>query len=925
MTAHDLVPQSILPAWNEQAPHLTAIDALTRFRWSVIPIAATKNPPIKWKNGKVNYQENRPTKEDISYWHSQFTPSAWAVITGQLSGRFILEFDGTAGLETLEKLGFDPHVRSGSGGYHIHFKHPGWRVKTLNHESDKELGRRWPGMDIRGDGGYAAFCGRNKHGQYIWLRDPDLYDLEILPDDLRDFLGLLHAPEPREPIPITAAASSKKQQLDTNRTGKSLADVHLDKYVDRAYSIGRDNACFEMACQLRDNNFSRSEAESIARSFARRVPGTNTKGQHEPFTEQDALAKVASAYSAAARQPWEDLRTTNDQASYSGNGQGSSNNTTDQRPGSFNCTDLGNAERFATRYRDRVRWCQVWNTWLVFNGKCWEADKSGRVDQLGKATVRAIYQEAADEYSKAAKETDDIKRKQLEQQAKQLSKHAAASESSRAIRAMLDRVKSELPAIPEEFNLHLHLLNCSNGTLDLRTGELRSHQASDMLTRCLKVAYNPLAIAPTWLQFVSAILDNNTSLIDYVQTSLGMSLSGDIKEQCWFLCHGDGNNGKSTLLEIPRTILEDYGLAANIQSFLVRKDEKNYDKAEFYGKRLITSSEIPPKSRLNEAFMKKVTSGTDPLRAERKFEHEFQFTPECTIWLSVNHKPVVKDTSKGMWRRVRYIPFNVTIPDDQVDTDLPKKLLAEAEGILAWLVAGCKQWYEQGRLITPEIVKEATKKYEAEQDTIARFLSEECNITSTGKVFTTDLNARYEYWCDQKQERPDAAALKEALNKQGLRSKRSTGGKWRYEGIELKPIDEPPTTPTTDGKSDGSSTSPSSKSDGSDGSDIKRSKNNARESYKETLRSFMSLPSLPSLSELKSSDGTVTFEKAREFYEAFTSLPDHHLRIKEDGTIGIGVPDEMSDADYEVIEAQVEAMKDALIEVLQKMIEGCEK
>jgi putative DNA primase/helicase len=509
----------------------------------------------------------------------------------------------------------------------------------------------------------------------------------------------------------------------------------------------------------------------------------------------------------------------------------------------FHLTDLGNAERFALRYKDTVRWCEVWKSWMVFNGKCWEQDKTGRADQLAKVIVRSIYAEA----SKVPIEDADG--------SKRIAKHAAASESSRAIRAMLDRAKSELPATPDQFNKQLFLLNCENGTLDLRTGELRQHNPHDMLTRCLKTAYKPHAEAPQWLQFVKTIFADDTSLIGFVQTALGMSLSGDIREQCWFLCHGDGNNGKTTLLETPRTIMEDYGLAANIESFLVRKEAQNYDKAEFYGKRMITASEIPPKSRLNEAFMKKITGGED-LRAARKFENEFSFTPECTVWLSVNHRPIVKDTSKGMWRRVRYIPFNVTIPDKEVDTELPRKLLEEAEGILTWLAAGCIKWYAQRRLIVPEVVKEATKEYQNEQNTIARFFAEECDLVSNGKTFTKDLNARYEWWCDQKQEKPDIDALKEALNKKDLHSKRSTGGKWRYEGIQLKPMDGP-----SPDSSDDSAKSSKQKSDGSDGSDVNEGKYNARDIDNETLPQNMSLPSLPSLSEherAKKSDGTIT-------------------------------------------------------------------
>ena len=285
----------------------------------------------------------------------------------------------------------------------------------------------------------------------------------------------------------------------------------------------------------------------------------------------------------------------------------------DRLSGSYNLTDLGNAERFAAKYRDKVRWCETWNTWLIFNGKCWEPDRTGCVDQFGKIVVRGIYNEAAQEPD------DDLR--------KRIVKHAAASESSRSVRAMLDRAKSELPSTPDEFNKHLYLLNCNNGTLDLRTGELRPHSPYDMLTRCLKIDYNPLATCDKWTTFIHSIFADDMDLVTFIKVALGMSLCGDTSEQCLFICHGTGSNGKTTMLETIRIIMGDYGLAANIETFQMRKNEgiKN-DVAELYGARLVTASENALGSRLNEAFIKKAT-GKEPLRARRLHENNFQLVP----------------------------------------------------------------------------------------------------------------------------------------------------------------------------------------------------------------------------------------------------------------------------------------------------------
>src|SRR5579872_3510305 len=465
-----------------------------------------------------------------------------------------------------------------------------------------------------------------------------------------------------------------------------------------------------------------------------------------------------------------------------GNGTPQNPNSTssDQQPRSYNLTDLGNAERFAAKYCDKVRWCETWNTWLIFNGKCWEPDKTGRVDQFGKIVVRSIYGEAE-------RQPDDELRKRI-------AKHANASESSRSVRAMLDRAKSELPAIPDEFNKHFYLLNCNNGTLDLRTGELRPHSPHDMLTRCLKISYNPTARFDKWEAFIKGIFAGDADLIQFMKEALGMSLCGDTSEQCLFICHGNGSNGKTTMLETIRIMMRDYALAANIETFQMRKNEgiKN-DVAELYGARFVTASENALGSRLNEAFIKKAT-GKEPLRARRLHENEFEFMPEFTIWFAVNHKPVVRDTSKGMWRRVHFIPFNVTIDGDQVDKHLGEKLLEEDEGVLAWLVQGCRDWHQRGHLAPPTAVKKATQAYRAEMDIIANFIDEECLIGDGKTVSTKLLLERFESWCNDNGEKYDPKTLRNALRERGLHSTKSTGGRYYWQGIGI--IDSGPSGPS---------------------------------------------------------------------------------------------------------------------------------
>lgn len=626
------------------------------------------------------------------------------------------------------------------------------------------------------------------HARYFTITGKHLYGTPVTIEQRQDELTTLYnetkqrraEAKPARPAP-PANASARATTGDTPYGLKALEDEcdQIARTGDGARNDQLNRSAFAIGQLIAGGEITEDTARRGLEAAADRA------GLSYRETVQTLRSGIESGMKSPRRAPEKPHRTQDTSRS----GAAADTDKESDQGERFACTDIGNAERFADRYGDKVRWCETWNHWMVFNGRCWERDKIGRVDQLAKATVRAIYHEVANEL-------DDTRREKLK-------KHANASESNRAIRAMLERAKSELPTTFEAFNANIHLLNCNNGTLDLRNGLLQEHNPGDLLTRCLKVDYNPLAACPRWHGFIQTIFAGNIPLIDFIQQALGMCLTGDVSEQCLFICYGTGSNGKTTLLETVRIILAGYGLAANIETFQIHKGERiNNDVAELYGARLVTASENIQGSRLNEAFIKKAT-GKEPLRARHLHENEFEFMPEFTIWLSVNHKPVVKDTSKGMWRRVHFIPFTVTIDGASIDKHMGEKLLEEAEGILAWLVRGCMTWYRQG-LTVPDVVKQATQEYRHEMDTIARFLDEECVFADGLKTGSTPLLERYEAWCKQNGDRYDAKALKAALNERGYHSRRGTGGLWMYDGIALQAIAED-----------------ISNSDGSDGSDTK--------------------------------------------------------------------------------------------------------
>jgi predicted P-loop ATPase len=267
--------------------------------WSIIPTGMNKKPLLAtWKE----FQVHPPSATQMREFERK-QPSAWAAITGEVSGFLTLDFDGAIGCETLSKLDLEPHRKTPSGGFHVDFVHPGWKVQTLNSKSKRELGAKWPGLDIRADGGYVIFTGRTVSGEYEWLRDPEPYSLDILPIDLRQYLGLVQ-PEPHTPFQADSQVKAQHSGSYRSSDGRVSADRLVSDALGRVHSEGRNNAGFWLACQLRDNGYGESAAESEMRHYASRCPSTNTKGQPEAYTEGEAVATIRAAFSQRPREPW---------------------------------------------------------------------------------------------------------------------------------------------------------------------------------------------------------------------------------------------------------------------------------------------------------------------------------------------------------------------------------------------------------------------------------------------------------------------------------------------------------------------------------------------------------------------------------------------------------------------------------------------
>jgi putative DNA primase/helicase len=376
-------------------------------------------------------------------------------------------------------------------------------------------------------------------------------------------------------------------------------------------------------------------------------------------------------------------------------------------------TDHGNAIRLVAAHGADLRYCHPWNGWLAWDGARWCQDDTAEAARRAKRTISDLYARTVAEMAglKDSLEESAGRIKQLQR----LQTHALKSESAPRINALLDLARSEpgIPVLPEDLDRDGWLLNCPNGTLDLRTGQLREHRRGDLLTKLCPTLFDPEAQCQRWLRFLDEIFEDK-DLPDFAQRLLGYCLTGNTCEHILAVFHGAGGNGKSVFIGTLFAVLgDDYALAAMPDFLLSRHGERHPTEiAALFGKRVLVCQETGSGRRLNEGLVKWLT-GDDMLTARRMRENFWSFQPSHKTFLVTNHKPVIAGQDDGIWRRLRLIPFTRSFPEDKQDKALSAKLRAEAPGILAWMVRGCLDWQKFG-MMTPKCVLTATKKYREE-------------------------------------------------------------------------------------------------------------------------------------------------------------------------------------------------------------------
>lgn len=440
----------------------------------------------------------------------------------------------------------------------------------------------------------------------------------------------------------------------------------------------------------------------------------------------------------------------------------------------FGLTDTGNAHLFAEMFDGRIKYNIDNQQWMVWNDKFWQFDKFGTIKNYAELVIEKMKLQAKNV-------EDENVRKAIFANVKR-----ALSSSGKASMLKESEHLENIPVTNEAFDNDPFLFCCKSGVIDLRTGHVTSHERGQMISK-----YSPYEIdrgkPVLWIKFLNEIFENDSTVIDYIQSVLGYAMTGSTREQCMFMLIGDGSNGKSLLTEIMNKALGSYAATSNVDILLEKHTQTAGnlgDVARLNKIRNVITDEAKLGDKLNESAIKTMTSGIGKIVARFLYGNEFEFTPIFKIFMSSNYKPVIRGTDHGIWRRIRTIPFNVVIPDDKQDKDLILKLSAELPQILWWMVEGCMRWQRDG-LIIPKKFEEATREYRAEMDVVQRWLDEVCEFRSSYRTKSSELFKNFSQYAKVNREfEMSHTAFGRNLSKKY--DKRSVVGVTWYYGIALK-------------------------------------------------------------------------------------------------------------------------------------------
>jgi len=442
------------------------------------------------------------------------------------------------------------------------------------------------------------------------------------------------------------------------------------------------------------------------------------------------------------------------------------------------CGDVFNGKFFQKMFKGKMIYCYPRSKWLFFKDGYWQWCEKGDELQAAKQVALQIAQYAGARFS------SDPNNPKI----KKLLSHAQITQNINRLQAMLQTAAAEKNmgiGSMNELDSNPMFLGCKNGVICLKTSKLLEPHPDMLITRQVHAKYDSEASCPIWLNFLNETFLGDQQTIDYLQKALGYSLTGLVSEEVLHFCFGSGRNGKSVLANIVTKLMGDYVITAPAE-MLMRRDRSgaNNDIARLVGTRLVLANETRSDQRFDDLTIKTLVS-TERIAARFLHNEYFEFFPTFKLWIRGNHKPVISDESNGAWRRIRLIPFENEIPEGVGDIHLESKLLAESEGILAWMVQGALKWQNEG--LTPSArIKSASNQYRNDCDMIGEFFTDQCSIGNELKVSQSHLWGIWKTWSQENGIFSGSKKLfTRRLRDRGITSDGYIGGNRAYVGIEL--------------------------------------------------------------------------------------------------------------------------------------------
>jgi putative DNA primase/helicase len=683
--------------------------------WSFTPLEGKRPTLTRWQS------RERESIEQALEWAAAGNVG---LRTGQASGIVVIDVDPGGSVAELD-LPRTVTAETGRGGRHYYF--------TISKPVRNSAGKLGEHIDVRGDGGQVVFVG-STHPEtgriYNWLAGHGAREVELaeLPEHV---IELLEADKKRKQEAVQKQLSEHHAAAPdkANRFANFIlrSEIHA---VERA-AEGRRNdmlntAAYTIGRLIGSGYFTRTEVESPllmaaleagldVREAERTIESGLTAGEQEPRELPGRGPRTVKTVDGEIEAP-------------------------ELEPNRYSLDIVGNLSRFMKLFGDDVKWCEQVGKFYVWDGKRWRPDYVRQVQEYVLATFVAM----RDEAENWTEDTREAAQKWA----------TRCLKSNMQQRDLLELVRTATAVEYQTWDQDDWLLNTQDGVYDLKSGMMRPHARERCLTNICMTGEDPEAVCPKWMAFLREIMAGSEEMVDALQRLCGYFLTGSVSVQILPILYGSGANGKSVFIDTIVGIMGSYAGKAP-DSLLVAQNHDGHptEIADLYGKRLVLASETEEGRRLRTGLVKQMT-GDATLKGRYMRQDFFEFRRTHKTVLVTNNKPAVNENSTAIWRRLRLIPFTVTIPPERQNPRLMEELRSEWPGILMWMIEGCRAWLDSGGdLELPETVSEATEEYRDESDLIGQFIESCCVLGDDLNIPKALLYAAYEAWCDQSGER----------------------------------------------------------------------------------------------------------------------------------------------------------------------------